>query len=134
VRIGVTFLVGTQVANLVLVPWLSQAGLAWSISFGAFFNCALLLRGLHRRGIYSPGPQWRRFGWRIALALAGLAVVLVQIEQRLPFAQAAAPGVLGRVQWLALVVAAGGASYAGLLLLVGFRPRDFVLRSRQPLA
>jgi putative peptidoglycan lipid II flippase len=102
VRIGVTVLVGTQVANLVLVPWLSQAGLAWSISFGAFFNCALLLRGLHRRGIYSPGAQWRGFAWRIALALAGLAV------------------------------AAGGASYGALLLLVGFRPRDFVLRSRQP--
>jgi len=132
VRIGVTVLVGTQVANLVLVPWLSQAGLAWSISFGAFFNCALLLRGLHRRGIYSPGAQWRGFAWRIALALAGLAVVLLQIEQRLPFAQAAPPGVLGRVQWLALVVAAGGASYGALLLLVGFRPRDFVLRSRQP--
>ncbi len=130
VRIGVMVLVATQVANLVLVPWLSQAGLAWSISFGAFFNCALLLRGLHRRGIYTPGGEWRGFAWRIGVALGALAAALTLIEQRLPFAQAAPPGLAGRVAWLSLVVGSGCAVYAGALLLLGFRPRDFVLRGR----
>ncbi len=128
VRIGIAVLAATQLANLALVPWLAHAGLAWSIGLGALFNCALLLRGLHRRGIYSAGAQWRGFSWRLALALAGLAAVLLEIDQRYPFATAAPPAALGRLAWLGMAVGCGAAVYTALLWLLGFRPRDFLLR------
>jgi len=130
VRIGVAVLVATQLMNLVTVPWLAQAGLAWSISFGALANAALLLHGLHRRGIYSPGPQWRSFSWRLGLALAGLALSLLAVEFFLPYARFAPLGLGGRVLWLAAAVGPAGALYGLLLWLLGFRPRDFVLRTR----
>jgi len=129
VRIGVLVLVATQLVNLALVPWLAQAGLAWSISIGALVNCALLLRGLHRRGIYSPGPEWRLFGARIAVALAGLALALAGIERYFAYAALAPSGALGRIGWLGATVGGATAVYALLLWLTGFRPRDFVLRS-----
>jgi putative peptidoglycan lipid II flippase len=130
VRIGVLVLVATQLVNLALVPWLAHAGLAWSISIGALANCAFLLKGLHSRGIYSPGPEWRRFGWRLALALAGLAAGLLAIEHYFAYARYAPATLAVRVAWLAAAVGGAGLLYAALLLLLGFRPRDFVLRTR----
>jgi putative peptidoglycan lipid II flippase len=130
VRIGVMVLVATQVVNLFLVPWLAHAALAWSISIGALFNCALLLRGLRLRDIYAPGPEWRRFGWRLAVALAGLTLTLLWIEDRYSYASMAPVGALGRIGWLCAAVGAATAVYALLLWLIGFRPRDFVLRTR----
>ena len=130
VRIGVLVLLSTQVVNLALVPWLAHAGLAWSISVGALANCALLLLGLHRRGIYSPGPEWRRFGWRLALALAGLAAGLYLFAQRFAYPLFAPNGLAGRVLWLVEGVGGAIVLYAALLWLVGFRPRDLVLRGR----
>jgi putative peptidoglycan lipid II flippase len=130
VRIGVLVLLSTQAANLVLVPWLAHAGLAWSIGLGALFNCALLLRGLARRDIYRPGAAWLAFSARLAVALAGLTLALLWIEARLPYAGGAAPGLQARVAWLAEAVGAGAAVYLGLLWVAGFRPRDFVLRAR----
>jgi len=127
VRIGLLVLAATQLFNLVLVPWLAHAALAWSISIGALFNCALLLRGLHRRQIYTPGPEWRRFALRVLIALGGLTLVLVWIERHYAFATLTPTGALGRAAWLAATVGAAGAVYVMLLWLLGFRPRDFVL-------
>jgi putative peptidoglycan lipid II flippase len=130
VRIGILVLVATQIVNLALVPWLAHAGLAWSISVGALANCAFLLKGLHSRGIYSPGPEWRRFGWRVAVALAGLAAGLLVVERYFNYAQFAPATLLVRVVWLCAAVGGAGALYGALLLLLGFRPRDFALRTR----
>jgi putative peptidoglycan lipid II flippase len=130
VRIGLIVLVATQVVNLMLVPLLAHAGLAWSISIGAMVNCALLLHGLHRRDIYSPGPEWRGFAWRLGLALLGMALVLLWIGHRYAYAAVAPAGALGRMGWLAATVGGAALVYGALLWIVGFRPRDFVLRSR----
>ncbi|SPJ14777.1 putative peptidoglycan biosynthesis protein MurJ [Burkholderiales bacterium] len=131
VRIGVMVLAATQLANLALVPWLATAALAWSIGIGALFNCLLLLRGLHKRQIYSPGPEWRSFGLRLAIALAGLTLALIWIEQHYAYASVAPVGALGRIAWLLAAVGGAAAVYAALLWLIGFRPRDFVLRTRE---
>jgi len=130
VRIGVIVLLATQVVNLALVPWLAHAGLAWSISIGALANCAFLLKGLHSRGIYSPGPQWRAFAARLGLALAGLAAGLFLIQRYFPYAAFSPGTLLMRVLWLSAAVGGAGALYGALLIAVGFRPRDFVLRAR----
>lgn len=129
VRIGLLVLVATQLCNLALVPLMAHAALAWSIGLGALFNCALLLRGLRLRGIYHIGPEWRDFGARLALALAGLALALLALVHWLPQGRPEFAGAVGRVAWLALAVGSGTAIYAALLWLLGFRPRDFVLRS-----
>jgi len=130
VRIGLLVLVATQLVNLVLVPYLAHAALAWSISIGALANCALLLRGLHLREVYSLGPEWRGFLARIGLALAGLALALVWIERNFSYATIAPSGALGRAAWLSAIVVAATLVYALLLWGVGFRLRDFVLHLR----
>ena len=132
VRIGLLVLATTQLVNLLLVPWLAHAGLAWSISVGALTNCALLLRGLHRRQIYSPGREWRGFLGRLSLALAGLTLVLLWIDAHWAFATIGPAGALTRASWLLATVGAAIAAYALLLWVLGFRPRDFVLHLREP--
>ncbi len=130
VRIGVLVLLATQAMNLLLVPRLAHAGLAWSISLGALANSAMLLWGLHRRGIYSPGREWRGFSWRLAVALAGLAGTLLLVQRGWPYASVAADRAALRAAWLAVAIASGGVVYAGLLWTLGFRPRDVILRTK----
>ncbi len=129
VRIGLLVLVATQAMNLLLVPWLAHAGLAWSISLGALGNSAMLLWGLHQRGIYSPGPQWRGFSWRLLLALAGLAGALLAAKWAWPYERVAGAAWPMRGAWLAAAIGSAAAVYAGMLWLLGFRPRDVILRT-----
>ena len=76
VKIAVTVLICTQLMNLALVPWLAHAGLALSISLGAWLNAGWLLRGLKKRGSYTPRPGWRPFMLKVALALAVMSALL----------------------------------------------------------
>jgi len=131
VRIGVFVLLATQLANLALVPWLRHAGLAWSIGLGALCNCAFLLAGLMRLGIYRPGREWLGFSWRLGVALLAMAVALLGFAAQFPFSHAMAPGLAERVAWLCGAVGTGAAVYLAALGLLGFRPRDFVLRSER---
>jgi putative peptidoglycan lipid II flippase len=129
VKIAVGVLVATQFANVLLVPWLSHAGLAWSISLGAWANAALLYLGLRRRGIYVPQPGWGRFLLKLAVALAALAVLLWFAGREIDWIALHARWLL-RAGLLAAVIAAAMAVYFGLLWVLGFRPRDFLLKMR----
>jgi putative peptidoglycan lipid II flippase len=61
---------------------------------------------------------------RLLPALAALAALLWYVDGKIDWiALQAHPGL--RVAWLAGVLAASGAVYFGMLLLFGFRPRDF---------
>ena len=128
VKIGVAVLIATQVANLALVPWLRHAGLALSVSLGACANAALLLVGLRRRGIYKPPPGWPVFLGKLLLALCALAVLLWLIRAHLP-APTQVSSFVDRLLWISVVIGAGGALYASVLWLLGFRFRDFMLRT-----
>jgi putative peptidoglycan lipid II flippase len=128
VKIAVIALVGTQVANLALVPWLRHAGLALSVSLGACLNAGMLLAGLRRRGIYHPLPGWTVFLVKLLLALCALAVLLWLIRANLPVPNQGSSFV-DRLLWVSVVIGAGSALYASVLWLLGFRLRDFVLRS-----
>jgi putative peptidoglycan lipid II flippase len=129
VKIAVGVLIATQLANLALVPWLKHAGLAWSISLGALANAALLYLGLRRRGTYAPQPGWGAFMAKIAVALALLAMLLWFANTRIDWVGLHSAWLM-RAGLLAAVVAAAMAVYFGTLLLLGFRPRDFLLRSQ----
>jgi putative peptidoglycan lipid II flippase len=128
VKIGVVVLAATQLANLALVPWLAHAALALSISLGALANALLLLRGLRSRGVYRPMPGWGGFAARLGFALAALTVLLWLLGRLLP-PPVGVHGIAGRVEWLAIAVGSAVFLYAGILWLLGFRVRDFVLRA-----
>jgi putative peptidoglycan lipid II flippase len=122
VKIAIGVLIMTQLMNLVLVPLMAHAGLA--LGLGACLNALALLIGLRRRGVYQPGPGWAAFALRLLPALAALAALLWYADGRIDWiALQAHSG--QRVAWLAGVLAASGAVYFGMLLLFGFRPRDF---------
>jgi putative peptidoglycan lipid II flippase len=129
VKIAVGVLVATQVANLALVPWLAHAGLAWSISLGALANAALLYAGLRRRGIYVPQPGWGVFAGKLLIALLLLATLLWFAGREIDWIALHDRWLL-RLGLLAGVIATAIGLYFGTLLALGFRPRDFVLRSR----
>jgi putative peptidoglycan lipid II flippase len=128
VKIAIVALVVTQCLNVVLVPKLAHAGLALAIALGACLNALLLLRGLHRRGVYRPSPGWGRFLLRLLPAMAALAAVLLYADSRLDWIALQRHG-WERVALLGAVLAASVVAYFGTLLICGFRPRDFTRRS-----
>jgi putative peptidoglycan lipid II flippase len=127
VKIAISALVVTQLANLVLVPWLAHAGLAFSVSLGACANAALLFVGLWRRGIYMPQAGWGGFALRLALSLGAMAGWLLWMRVTVDW-QAGQEALVTRALILAAIIAAAGGIYFAALWLLGFRPRDFVLR------
>ena len=111
------------------MPWLGHAGLALSIGLGAVVNAVWLFIGLRRGGWYRPPRGWGRFvaarrggdRWRWAglLALAAARIDWIGLVAHEGLRAAALAGVLGGA---ALV-------YFGVLLALGFRPRDFSRRA-----
>ncbi|MCS6945428.1 MAG: murein biosynthesis integral membrane protein MurJ [Sutterellaceae bacterium] len=127
VRIAVGVLIATQLANLVLVPWLAHAGLAVSVGLGACANAAFLFVGLRRAGLYEPLPGWRLFLLKLLAALAVLALTLLAANVWIDWQVLASRWVL-RAALLAAAIAAAMAAYFGTLWLLGLRPRDLILR------
>ncbi len=129
VKIGIASLLATLAANAALVPWLAHVGLTVAISLGALVNAGLLLMVLRRRGIYAPQPGWAKFIGRLVVALIALAALLLLANWRFDWiAMQATP--VARAAWMAGTIAVAMAVYFGLLLLLGFKPRDFLLRTR----
>jgi putative peptidoglycan lipid II flippase len=118
--------VATQLANLVLVPWLAHAGLALSVGLGACANALLLLIGLRRRGLYHPRPGWMRFLLCVALALTVLAAILVAAQWHIDWTALHARWGL-RLTLLAGLIAAAAAGYFAVLWLFGYRLRHLRL-------
>jgi putative peptidoglycan lipid II flippase len=85
-----------------------------------------LFAGLWRRRIFMPQPGWGGFSLRLALGLGAMVAWLLWIRFAVDWA--------GPARWsthallLAAIIAAAGAIYFAALWLLGFRPRDFVLR------
>jgi len=121
-------LILTQLMNLMLVPLLAHAGLALAIGLGACLNALALLIGLRRRGVYQPGPGWTVFALRLLPALAALAGLLWYADDRIDWLALQSHAGL-RAAWLGGVLAASGVVYFGMLLLFGFRLKDFGRRA-----
>ena len=123
VKIAVTVLVCTQLMNLVLVPWLAHAGLALSISLGAWLNAGWLLRGLKKRGSYIPRAGWRPFMLKVAVALAAMGVLLGLVSEYFDW------GAMQSQPWLRIglvlgMVVGGALLYFGLLMAMGLNIRQ----------
>lgn len=127
-RIAVAVLVFTQLCNLAFVPWLGAAGLALSISLGAWLNAGWLLRGLRRHGSYTPAPGWLGFVLRVALAAAAMGLLQFWLARSLDWVA------LGRQElWRALLMAGSLAAsallYFAVLALAGVKLREFARRA-----
>ena len=128
VKIAVFTLVMTQLMNLVFVFVLNlqHVGLALAIGMGACLNASLLYHHLRKAHIFHPQTGWLRFMLKLALALAVMGVVL-------HFAMGEASAwlelnLMRRLVYLSGLVLLGAVSYFAMLLLLGFRPRDYMRR------
>jgi putative peptidoglycan lipid II flippase len=128
VKIGLLVMAATQLSNLLLVPWLAHAGLAWSISLGATLNGAILFFGLRRRGVLRLQPGWPTFLLRLGVALVVLTVALGLVRHRIDWVHVPG-GWLMRAGTLLAVVVAAAALYLGTLLALGIRLRHYTMRS-----
>lgn len=129
VRIAIVSLLATQAMNALFVFGLDMAhvGLALSISLAACLNAGLLYWQLRRSDIFQPLPGWGRFLFKLVLAVAAMVGVLLALLQIMP---AWAEGdMLLRLLRLGALVVAGLLAYFGMLLLLGFRLRDFARRA-----
>jgi putative peptidoglycan lipid II flippase len=128
VKIAIFTLIATQLMNVifVFVLHLQHAGLALAIGLGACINAALLYYHLRKDAIYLPQPGWLIFMFKLLLALVFMGVVLHfamgQPAEWLQFS------LLKRLAYLTGLVALGGISYFAALLLMGFRPKDYIRR------
>jgi len=126
VKIGVATLVATQLMNLAFIGPLQHAGLALALGLGACLNAGLLYRALRKAGIYVPQPGWRPFAAKTALAVCAMAVLLhLVMPSGAWWLQATWQH---KVPAIAGLVLLGALAYGALLLVLGFRPRDFARR------
>ncbi len=128
VKIGVFTLVITQLMNVlfVFVLNLQHAGLALAIGLGACVNASLLYYHLRRADYFHPQAGWFVFLLKLFVALLVMAAVLY-------FAMGDASswlayGLVKRLVCISGLVTLGGVSYFATLMLLGFRPRDYIRR------
>lgn len=128
VKIGVFTLAITQLMNLlfVFVLGLQHVGLALAIGLGACVNASLLYFHLRRAGYFQPQPGWLLFLLKLFVALVFMGGVLhyamgeagVWLEFSL----------IKRLMHISGLVLLGGVSYFAILMLLGFRPGDYMRR------
>jgi putative peptidoglycan lipid II flippase len=128
VKIAVFTLVATQLMNLVFVFGLDlkHAGLALAIGLGACINATLLYYHLRKAGIFKLQPGWFIFLLKLTVALIVMAIALYYAKGDtnawLHY------GLMKRLIYISGLVALGGASYFATLMLMGFKPRDYIRR------
>lgn len=121
VKIAVKAMLANMVFNLILVWPLDHAGLALATSLSAFMNAGWLLHGLIREGVFRWQPGWGLMLMRLVLSAGAMVTVLLSIQTQLGNWLEA--GLWDRVQWMSLLVLAGGGTYLLMLILLGLRPR-----------
>jgi putative peptidoglycan lipid II flippase len=128
-RIGVITMGVNIVLSLLLVYPLAHTGLAAAISIAALVNSALLYRRLRRDGVYRPLPGWGLLLTRTLIATLAMGLVIFYGTGDLGGWLTAPP--LERVARLSLWVTAGIVTYLFMIVLLGVRPAQLLLR-RQP--
>jgi len=128
VKIAIFTLVITQVMNVlfVFVFHLQHAGLALAIGLAACINACLLYYHLRKSSIYQPQTGWLIFLLKLSIALSVMALVLYYAmgdsQAWLAFS------LFKRLAYISGLVLSGGASYFATLMLLGFKPRDYIRR------
>jgi putative peptidoglycan lipid II flippase len=127
VKIAAVTLLATQAMNALFIGWIQHAGLALSIGLGACLNSAILFHYLRKRGIYRPEPGWAKFFFKVCVAMLALGLTLwfgMGTEQ----SWLASSG-WSRILRLSALVSGGVVVYFAVLGVLGFRPKDFSMRT-----
>ncbi|HID48049.1 MAG TPA: hypothetical protein EYP40_00280 [Chromatiales bacterium] len=134
VRVGLIAMAVNMIGNVLAVLallWLDfpgpHMGLAMATAFSSLVNAGLLWRGLRRQGVYRPADGWGRLLVQVAIAGAGMGLVLWWLGGDL--ADWLVAGTWPRIVRLAWLVPLGAAVYVVLLWLQGVR----LSRLRRPL-
>ncbi|WP_455824592.1 murein biosynthesis integral membrane protein MurJ [Pseudomonas graminis] len=127
VKIAIFTLIVTQLLNLVFIGPLAHAGLALAISAGACINAGLLFYQLRKQQMFQPQPGWGLFALKLLVAVAVMSAVLLGLMHFMPAWDQG--HMLERFMRLGVLVVAGVVVYFGMLLLQGFRLRDFNRKS-----
>ena len=124
VKIGIIAMAANMVLNLLFVLplmyyWnIGHLGLALATSVAAYLNAVLLLRGLRRAGVYQFQPGWQRYGVRLLLATAAMAVTVWWLA---PETRPGWPGTGSAGRWRSRWSVAGVLAYLLAHLLLGTR-------------
>jgi putative peptidoglycan lipid II flippase len=117
VKIAVFAMLLNAAVALSLMPFIAHVGIATATSIAGWFNAAMLWRVLHRRGHFTADARLKSRGLRIigATIVMGGAVAGVDAALAVSFAGS----LWTRLAALALVIAAGLATYAVAALALG---------------
>ena len=124
VKIGAIAMLSNIVFNLLLVGPLLHAGLALATSISAYLNAGLLYYHLNKHRYYQVQAGWGVYFLKLGIALAVMAVVLLQFVPDLNHWYQWS--VLARVSRLVFLVITGAAVYLMTLLITGIRPREMI--------
>jgi putative peptidoglycan lipid II flippase len=131
VRIAVACVALNTIMALALMGPLGHVGIALATALSAWVNCALLARGLSRRGLLAPGRRaTRRAAGAVAASLAMAAAL--EVAMRLGLSPAAGHGT---ARWAAMagLVAIGLCAYGAAGAALGaFRPAEVAAMFRRP--
>ncbi len=127
VRIGIVAMVSNMVMNVgFVVPMVlldyhaPHTGLALATSLSAYINAFLLYRGLRRKGVYQPAPDWLAHAFRITVATTGMAAILTGLTpDTVHWVEWSLPARAWQLLWLIVAAVLG---YFALLWLQGVRP------------
>lgn len=114
VRIAVASMLVNLVGNLLLIWPLAHVGIALSTAIAAWVNAGLLYFVLKRRGHLRLDMRMQRVLWRLALATAAMAIVLMFINPL--FAEYMQGNVVERGAGLAVLMGCGATAYFGAAL------------------
>ena len=125
-KIAIVSVLVNVVMSIILVRFMQHTGLALAISIAAWVNSGLLFSVLVWRGVYKPQQGWFWFLLRVAIAVATMSSVLVLLgDSAETWYQWS---LMQRVWHLLILVVSGGASYGAILLLLGVRPQQLLLK------
>jgi putative peptidoglycan lipid II flippase len=126
VKVAAASMVVNIILSLVLVSPMKHYGLALATSLAAWVNALLLLHLLMQGEIFRPQAGWSTFLFKVGAAAMAMAALLYwgvgDADQWM------ARGILDRALALAMWVVAGAAVYFLVILVLGIRPSQLILK------
>ncbi len=129
VRIGVRSLLLSMGLNVVVVLPLAfiypgqpglHALLALNTGIGAWFNAAMLYRGLRHQHVLHHSAGWRRTLWQVFAGNVAMGLFLWLVAGDTD--RWLAMNAWQRMGWMAVLVGGGAGIYFGVLYVLGMRP------------
>jgi len=130
INMGLNLLIVLPLALFTQLPGL-HALLALNNGLAAWYNAAMLYRGLRKDHVLHHAPGWRRMLLQVLVGNALMGIFLWYVSGGTE--RWMAMRTLQRMEWMALLVVGGAGIYFGTLYVLGLRVRDLRVRSVGPI-